>query len=64
MFLKLKEVISMKKYTKPSMEIVNLKVEENITAPTTFYKRGAATISLLGKSGTTITAGEGTETLS
>ncbi len=54
----------MKKYTKPSMEIVNLKVEENITAPTTFYKRGAATISLLGKSGTTITAGEGTETLS
>lgn len=39
----------MKKYTKPSMEIVNLKVEENITAPTTFYKRGAATINLLTK---------------
>ena len=37
----------MKKYTKPSMEIVDLKVEENITAPTTFYRRGAATISLL-----------------
>ena len=37
----------MKKYTKPSMEIVDLKVEENITAPTTtFYRRGVA-ISLL-----------------
>ena len=39
----------MKKYTKPSMEIVDLKVEENITAPTTFYKRGAATLNLLSK---------------
>ena len=48
----------MKKYTKPSMEIVNLKVEENITAPTTFYKRGAATISLLGKTSAEIKAGE------
>lgn len=37
----------MKKYTKPSMEIVDLKVEENITAPTTFYRRGAVTWSLL-----------------
>lgn len=54
----------MKKYTKPSMEIVDLKVEENITAPTTFYKRGAAGINLLGKSSTTIMAGEGIETLS
>lgn len=43
----------MKKYTKPSMEIVDLKVEENITAPTTFYKRGAATINLLGQTTTT-----------
>ena len=42
----------MKKYTKPSMEIVDLKVEENITAPTTFYKRGAATINLLTKEAT------------
>ncbi len=39
----------MKKYTKPSMEIVDLKVEENITAPTTFYKRGAAKINLLNQ---------------
>jgi len=37
----------MKKYTKPSMEIVDLRVEDKITAPTTFYKRGAASISLL-----------------
>ena len=43
----------MKKYTKPSMEIVDLKVEENITAPTTFYKRGALTIDLLGRATTT-----------
>lgn len=47
----------MKKYTKPSMEIVDLKVEEKITAPTTFYKRGAATISLLNESITTGTPG-------
>lgn len=39
----------MKKYTKPSMEIVDLKVEENITAPTTFYKKGAVQINLLNK---------------
>lgn len=45
----------MKKYTKPSMEIVNLKVEENITAPTTYYKRGV-TINLLGKTTDSITA--------
>lgn len=42
----------MKKYTKPSMEIVDLKVEENITAPTTFYRRGVA-INLLGQTTTT-----------
>lgn len=39
----------MKKYTKPSMEIVDLKVEENITAPTTFYKRGVVKINLLNE---------------
>lgn len=39
----------MKKYTKPSMEIVDLKVEENITAPTTFYKRGVVRINLLNE---------------
>lgn len=48
----------MKRYTKPSMEIVDLKVEENITAPTTFYKRGAAQINLLGKTSNEIKAGE------
>lgn len=41
----------MKKYTKPSMEIVDLKVEENITAPTTFYRKGVA-INLLTKEAT------------
>ena len=32
----------MKKYTKPSMEIVDLRVEDKITAPvnTAFYRRG------------------------
>ena len=30
----------MKKYTKPSMEIVDLRVEDKLTAPTTFYRRG------------------------
>lgn len=31
----------MKKYTKPSMEIVDLRVEDKITAPTTtFYRKG------------------------
>ena len=44
----------MKKYTKPSMEIVDLKVEENITAPTTFYKRGVMKINLL--KGSSLTA--------
>ena len=32
----------MKKYTKPSMEIVDLRVEDKITAPNVdLYKRGA-----------------------
>ena len=39
----------MKKYTKPSMEIVDLRVEDKITAPTTFYKRGATGINLLSE---------------
>ncbi len=30
----------MKKYTKPSMEIVDLRVEDKLTAPTTFYRKG------------------------
>ena len=31
----------MKKYTKPSLEIVDLRVEDKITAPTTtFYRKG------------------------
>lgn len=30
----------MKKYSKPSMEIVDLRVEEKITAPTTYYVKG------------------------
>ena len=47
----------MKKYTKPSMEIVDLKVEENITAPTTFYKRGAVQINLLNETITKDTVG-------
>ena len=45
----------MKKYTKPSMEIVDLKVEENITAPTTFYRKGVA-INLLGQTTDSIKA--------
>ncbi len=35
----------MKKYTKPSMEIVDLHVEDKINADTTFYRRG---INVLG----------------
>lgn len=49
----------MKKYTKPSMEIVDLRVEDKITAPTTFYKRGAATIDLLSQTTGTIDATSG-----
>lgn len=54
----------MKKYTKPSMEIVDLKVEENITAPTTFYRRGAATINLLTTKEATVSEVPGGSSLS
>ncbi len=40
----------MKKYTKPSMEIVDLRVEDKLTAPTTFYRKG---INVLANSYTT-----------
>lgn len=39
----------MKKYTKPSMEIVDLRVEDKITADTTFYVKG---INVLAQAGT------------
>ena len=35
------EVIKMKKYTKPSIEVVSLRIKEDIAkVPTTFYKKG------------------------
>lgn len=40
----------MKKYIKPSMEIVDLRVEDKLTAPTTFYRKG---INVLSNSYTT-----------
>ena len=36
------DIIEMKKYTKPSIEVVSLRIKEDIAkVPTTFYKKGS-----------------------